>query len=150
SLRRQHGACGRRGVEWFALQRFLSGRTAFLPNIQWVEGPHEVPRVDSQRRSIGGRAEARASRGAVAASRHAEILKVISGSPMDLQRVFAEIAMSAARVCAFDATIHQVDGDLLRVVAHLGPIPVAGTLPLSRGALTARVVIDRRTLLPLG
>lgn len=36
----------------------------------------------------------------------AEILRVISSSPMDLQGVFAEIAASAARLCdAFDAAI---------------------------------------------
>ena len=53
----------------------------------------------------------------------AEILKVISSSPMDLQRVFAEIAASAARLCdANDASIFQVDGDCLRLVAHDGPI----------------------------
>ena len=36
----------------------------------------------------------------------AEILRVISSSPRDLQHVFAEIAASAARLCdAYDATI---------------------------------------------
>src|SRR5262249_11597962 len=68
----------------------------------------------------------------------AEILKVISSSPMDLQRVFAEIAASAARLCdANDASIFQVDGDCLRLVAHDGPIsagPIGQfTLPLTRG-----------------
>jgi hypothetical protein len=44
----------------------------------------------------------------------AEILRVISSSPMDSQRVFAEIAASAARLCdANDATIFQVDGNIL-------------------------------------
>jgi GAF domain-containing protein len=77
----------------------------------------------------------------------AEILRVISRSPMDLQRVFAEIAASAARLCnAYDASILQVGGDFLHLVAHHGPIPVVGTLPLTRGFLTARVVLDRRTL----
>src|SRR6516165_5340555 len=64
----------------------------------------------------------------------AEILRIISGSPMDLQHVFAEIAASAARLCdANDVVIRQVDGEFLRRVAHHGPFPVVGTLPLGRG-----------------
>ncbi len=55
----------------------------------------------------------------------AEILRVISSSPTDVQPVFAAVLRSAARLCdAFDATIFQVDGDGLRFVAHEGPIPV--------------------------
>src|SRR5215470_12635159 len=77
----------------------------------------------------------------------AEILRVISSSPTDVQRVFAEIAESAAYLCdAYDATIHQVDGDLLRLVAHHGPIPVAGSWPLTRGRLLPGAVINRRTI----
>src|SRR5262245_43302813 len=54
----------------------------------------------------------------------AEILAAISNLPSDPYRVFAEIAVSAARLCAaYDATIFKADGDLLRVVAHHGPIP---------------------------
>ena len=53
-----------------------------------------------------------------------EILRVISSSPTDVQPVFAAVLRSAARLCdAFDATIFQVDGDGLRIVAHEGPIP---------------------------
>jgi two-component system, NtrC family, sensor kinase len=55
----------------------------------------------------------------------AEILKVISSSPMDPKRVFLDIAASAARLCdAYDVVIRQVDGDILRSVAHHGPMPV--------------------------
>src|SRR5262245_32246092 len=77
----------------------------------------------------------------------AEILRVISSSPTDLQPVFAEIATSAARLCdAYDALIRQVDGGVLRLVGHHGPIPAAGTLPLTRGLPPARAVLDRRTI----
>jgi len=77
----------------------------------------------------------------------AEILKVISSTPTDLERVFAEIAASAARLCdAYDAVIRQVDGEVLRLVAHQGPIPVPGAVPLSRGVITARAILDRRTI----
>src|SRR5262245_46114459 len=54
----------------------------------------------------------------------AEILAALSNLPSDPFRVFAEIAVSAARLCdAHDATIFQVDGNVLRVVAHHGLIP---------------------------
>src|SRR5262245_32931228 len=81
----------------------------------------------------------------------AEILKVISSSPMDLQRLFAEMAASATRVCdAYDAAIFQLAGDHLRLVAHHGPIPVPDpgqqTLPLRRSFITGRVVIEGRTI----
>jgi GAF domain-containing protein len=61
--------------------------------------------------------------------------------------VFAEIAASAARLCdAYDAVIRQVDGEVLRLVAHQGPIPVPGAVPLSRGDITARAILDRRMI----
>jgi hypothetical protein len=77
----------------------------------------------------------------------AEILRAISGSPTDLERVFAVVAASATRLCdASDATIHQVDGAILRQVAHHGPIPVPGSLPMTRGVLAGRAVLDRQTI----
>jgi two-component system, NtrC family, sensor kinase len=78
----------------------------------------------------------------------AEILRVISCSPTDVQPVFAAVSTSAARLCdAFDVTIFQVDGDGLRLVAHEGPIPSkpVGAFPL-RGTATGRAVLDRRTI----
>jgi hypothetical protein len=63
---------------------------------------------------------------------------------MDLQRAFAEIAASAARLCdAYDADIFQVDGELLRRVAHHGPVAQFDALPLTRGAVAGRALIDR-------
>ena len=78
----------------------------------------------------------------------AEILSVISSSPTDIQPVFAAVLTSAARLCdAFDATIFQVDGDGLRLIAHEGPIPSTpvGAFPL-RGTAAGRAVLDRRTI----
>jgi len=72
------------------------------------------------------------------------ILSVISSLPMDLPHVFAKVATSAARLCdAYDAAIAQVDGDVLRIVAHDGPIPVDGPVPIVRGVLMGRAVIER-------
>jgi signal transduction histidine kinase len=78
----------------------------------------------------------------------AEILRVISSSPADVQPVFAAVLMSVARLCdAFDATIFQVDGDRVHIVAHEGPIPVTpvGAFPL-RGTVAGRAVLERRTI----
>src|SRR5262245_63897191 len=74
----------------------------------------------------------------------AEILRVISGSPTDLQRVFAEIAASAARLCdAYDAVIFKVEGDLLRLVGHHGPISAdVSSLALTREVSLSRAVLE--------
>jgi len=82
----------------------------------------------------------------------ADVLKVISRSVLDVQKVLDALVESAARLCnAFDAAILQVVGDGLRLVAHHGQIPFTGpvgqlTLPLVRGAIMGRVVLDRRTI----
>src|SRR5262245_43704461 len=77
----------------------------------------------------------------------AEILASISSSMTDANQVFAKISVSAARLCdAHDVTIFQVHGDSLRVVAHHGPIPPGGTLPLTRGVLAGHAVLDRRAI----
>jgi two-component system, NtrC family, sensor kinase len=81
----------------------------------------------------------------------AKILGVISDSPAELHQVFATLAVDAARLCnAFDAAIYQVDGEVLRVVAHHGPIDIGAvgdfTLPLTRDFALGRAVIERRPL----
>ena len=81
-----------------------------------------------------------------------EILRVISGSPTDIQPVFDTVAENAARLCeSSDAEIFRRDGDRLRLVAHHGPIPVGGpigefTMPLVRGTINGRSVLDGRTV----
>ena len=76
----------------------------------------------------------------------AEILGVISTSPTDVQPVLAAVTAGAARLCdAFDAAIHRVDGDALRLVAHEGPIPPDSVLPLT-GTLAGRMVRERRAM----
>ena len=82
----------------------------------------------------------------------ADVLKVISRSVLDVQKVLDALVESAARLCnAYDAAIFQVFGDSLRLVAHNGQIPFAGpvgqyTMPLVRGRVPGRAVIDRRTI----
>ena len=77
----------------------------------------------------------------------AEILRVISTSPTDLQPVLDALARSAVRFCgAYDATLFQVDGETYRVVAHHGPIPfpLGARFPLVRGYVTGRSILDRQ------
>jgi signal transduction histidine kinase len=82
----------------------------------------------------------------------ADVLKVISRSALDVQKVLDALVESAARLCdAYDAVIFQVFGDGLRLVAHHGQIPTIGpvgqvVIPLRRGAIGGRAVIDRRTI----
>src|SRR5262245_15293414 len=82
----------------------------------------------------------------------ADVLKVISRSALDVQKVLDALVESAARLCdANDAGILQVDGDGLRLVAHHGQIPMSApvgqlTGPLVRGLMIGRAVIERRTI----
>jgi signal transduction histidine kinase len=82
----------------------------------------------------------------------ADVLKVISRSALDVQKVLDALVESAARLCdAYDAAIFQVFGDSLRLVAHHGQIPMAGpvgqlTRSLVRGFIVGRAVIERRTI----
>ena len=69
-----------------------------------------------------------------------EILGVIASSPTDIQPVLDTVAENAARLCdADDAVIRLVDGDMLRLVAHYGPVPalsVGRAMPIDRGTYT--------------
>src|SRR5262245_18170245 len=75
-----------------------------------------------------------------------DILRTISDSTTDTTRVFDGIARSAARLCeAFDVIVLRVDGDVLRLVAHYGPMP-AGDVVLQYGTVGGRSVIERRLI----
>jgi signal transduction histidine kinase len=77
----------------------------------------------------------------------AEILRVISSSPMDVQPVFGAIAETAARLCdSLDANIFHRDGDLIRLVGHHGSIPIQFTIPLVRGTVNGRAVLEGRAV----
>jgi GAF domain-containing protein len=53
-----------------------------------------------------------------------KILEVIASSPTDIQPVLDAISESTARLCsAKDAAIRLVEGNVLRLAAHHGPIP---------------------------
>jgi signal transduction histidine kinase len=81
----------------------------------------------------------------------AEILRVISSSPTDIQPVLDAVAENAARVCAArDAIILRTEGDALRVVAAYGSIPKIepgdpdSRIPIGRDWVSGRAVVDRR------
>src|SRR5215471_5122848 len=77
----------------------------------------------------------------------ADILRVISSSPTDIQPVLDTLVRSAVRFCgAHDATLVQVDGETCRVVAHHGPIPftLGARFALVRGYVTGRSILDRQ------
>src|SRR5262245_55858824 len=70
----------------------------------------------------------------------ADVLKVISRSALDVQKVLDALVESAARLCdAYDATIFQVFGDRLRLVAHYGQLPTSAPVghPCARGHWSA-------------
>ena len=133
------------------------------------------PKVDSKRpvapksrktesskvRDLENRLAEALQREAAAAKREAEaleqqaatskILELISSSPTDIQPVLEALAESAARLCgSVDASIYRRDGDRLFLVAQVGPIPqgVIGEffLPLGRGTVVGRSVLDGRTV----
>jgi GAF domain-containing protein len=79
----------------------------------------------------------------------AEILRVISTSPTDLQPVLDAVVKSAARFCgAYDASIFQIDGDNLRADAHHGSVlqPPGFLVPMMRGTVAGRSVLERRVV----
>jgi GAF domain-containing protein len=78
----------------------------------------------------------------------ADILRVISSSPTDLQPVMEAVAERAARLCdAADALIFRLDGAVLRRAAAYGSLPLGrGEIPLTRRSVAGRVAVDRQTL----
>src|SRR5262244_3519913 len=81
-----------------------------------------------------------------------DILRMIARSPTDLQSVLDGIAERAAILCdAEDAAIFRLDANFLHLVAHFGPIPMAGAVGetvrvLNRDTPAGRAIIDRKTI----
>ena len=75
------------------------------------------------------------------------ILSAMSNSPTNLRSLLETVAENAARLCdGNDASILQVEGDELRLVAKYGPTqlwPIRGTRRINRNWATGRAIIDR-------
>ena len=80
-----------------------------------------------------------------------DILRMIASSPAELQCVLDAISERAAKLCdAEDAAIFRVDGNLFRLAAHFGPIPMVTALGggrvIDRGTTPGRAIVDRQTI----
>jgi two-component system NtrC family sensor kinase len=79
----------------------------------------------------------------------AEILRVISTSPTNLQPVLDAVVKSAAHFCgAPDASLFRLEGEALRADAHHGPVsqPPGFLVPVVRGSVAGRSVLERRAV----
>ena len=78
----------------------------------------------------------------------ADILRVISQSPTELQPVLDALVKRAVRFCgADDSLIHRLEGDRLPCVAHHGPIPAQlGHVAPVVGTTAGRCVLERRAI----
>src|SRR5271169_1631682 len=77
----------------------------------------------------------------------AEVLKIISTSPTELQPVLEVVARSAARFCeADDVTIFELNGQDLRLAAHWGAVAQDrdGRFPCTRGSVAGRAVLEQK------
>jgi len=85
-----------------------------------------------------------------------EVLSIISRAPNELQQVLTAVAESAARVCgASETTVFRLEGDEIHLAASFGklsttspftPGGIGSVLPLTRGSVSGRAIIERRTI----
>src|SRR5438046_4990230 len=102
-----------------------------------------------EREASAGKEVARLSRDLTQAheqhSATSEILRVIAGSPTDLQAVLDTVAENAARLCeANDAYIRLVEGDGTRLAASFGSLPAPEFRRLQHGP-GGRAILQRGT-----
>ena len=81
----------------------------------------------------------------------AEILRVISSSPTDVQPVLDAIAERAAKLCdASASSMYLTDGDVLRHLASRGPSPDpvnhVEVLPIDRRSISGRALLEGRSI----
>jgi GAF domain-containing protein/CheY-like chemotaxis protein len=81
-----------------------------------------------------------------------EILSIIAENPTYVQPVLDAVAERAARLCnSYDAAIVRIDGNIYRIVAHWGSVPLPednllNGIPLNRATVTGRAMLDKKTI----
>jgi len=81
-----------------------------------------------------------------------EILSIIAENPTYVQPVLDAVAERAARFCnSYDAAIVRIDGNIYRIVAHWGSVPLPednllNGIPLNRATVTGRAMLDKKTI----
>ena len=111
----------------------------------------ELNRLTKELQSVTVRLESREREFLQAQEQQAatsEILRVISSAPTDLHRILNVIASDAARLSgSYDAMIRLVEGNVLRIVAHHGPVPEAvAERPLDLNSASGRAVVERKVI----
>jgi hypothetical protein len=79
----------------------------------------------------------------------AEILRVISSSPTQLQPILDAISANAAKLCeASDAYVLRVQDDVFVLAARHGTFPPVsdGVVPIRRDVVAGRAVLDREVI----
>ncbi|MFN8635841.1 MAG: GAF domain-containing protein [Chloroflexota bacterium] len=77
----------------------------------------------------------------------ASVLRVVAASTTNLQGVLDAIVETAARLCRADsASMHRVEGETLRAVAHTVPELVHHVMPCTLASAVGDAVINRRTI----
>src|SRR5713101_1405474 len=79
----------------------------------------------------------------------AEVLRVISSSPTELQPVLDALVKTASILCGADnVSILHLEGNGLPIVAHYGslPAPAGYVVPAVRGTVSGRCVLERRAV----
>ncbi len=132
--------CGRRDVRPFTATQIELVKTFADQAVIAIENVRLFKELEARNRDLTETLEQQTATG--------EILRVISGSPTDIQPVFDAIAESVARLCeSFDAVIYRRDGDRLVLAAHHGPIAIGRVGDFSfpiHGSVAGRAVLDQR------
>src|SRR5262245_17614474 len=80
----------------------------------------------------------------------ADILRVISSSPTDVQPVLSAVAESASQLCGdADVIILRIEGDTIHRAAHFGSMRIVDgheIRAVTRGTVAGRAVVDRATI----